>query len=403
MRILVNAMSARQGGGQTYLRNLFAHLPGEAPDGSAVEVFLVAPAALHELAAPGRIEYLPVSPLAENPFARAPWERFVLPRLVRRLSADILFSPGGTTTLRPPAPCRSVTMFRNMIPFDMAQRRRYPPGYQRVRNWLLERIMLDAMTGADLVIFISDYARQVVEARAGGPMRASVVIPHGVSDRFRVGTQPLPAPGWVPQEGYFLYVSTLDFYKNQLEVMRGFLQAKAAVGFAEKLLIVGPGNPVYVSLLRKEIAERGAQAEDPAHRQRPLRGPAGPVPERAHQHLRLRVGELSQHSARGACLGPPGSMLRPAAHARVCRRRGGLLRSPLPRCLRLHAARAPEKRAAPVGSRAAGDDPIAPLRVVGSRPRHLGRHPQLRCAAAFRTGTARIIAGSLGACPSDTL
>jgi glycosyltransferase involved in cell wall biosynthesis len=261
MRILVNAMSARQGGGQTYLRNLFAHLPGEAPDGSAVEVFLVAPAALRGLAAPGRIEYLPVSPLAENPFARAPWERFLLPRLVRRLSADILFSPGGTTTLRPPAPCRSVTMFRNMIPFDMAQRRRYPPGYQRVRNWLLERIMLDAMTGADLVIFISNYARQVVEARAGGPMRASVVIPHGVSDRFRVGPQPLPAPGWTPREGFFLYVSTLDFYKNQLEVIRGFLQAKAAAGFAEKLLIVGPGNPVYVSLLRKEIAERGAQSE----------------------------------------------------------------------------------------------------------------------------------------------
>ena len=92
-------------------------------------------------------------------------------------------------------------------------------------------------------------------------MRASVVIPHGVSDRFRVGTQPLLAPGWVPQEGYSLYISTLDFYKNQFEVMRGFLQAKAAVGFAEKLLIVGPGNPVYVSLLRKEIAERGAQAE----------------------------------------------------------------------------------------------------------------------------------------------
>lgn len=254
-------MSARQGGGQTYLRNLFAHVPGEAPDGSRVEVFLAAPAALRELAAPGRIEYLPVSPLAENPFARAPWERLLLPRLVRSLSADILFSPGGTTTLRPPAPCRSVTMFRNMIPFDMAQRRRYPPGYQRVRNWLLERIMLDAMTGADLVIFISDYARRVVEARAGGPMRASVVIPHGVSERFRVGAQPLPAPVWAPPQGFFLYVSTLDFYKNQLEVTRGFLQAKAAAGFAEKLLIVGPGNPRYVSLLRKEIAERGAEAD----------------------------------------------------------------------------------------------------------------------------------------------
>ena len=159
------------------------------------------------------------------------------------------------------APCRSVTMFRNMIPFDPAQRRRYPLGYQRVRNWLLERVMLKAMTGADLVIFISDYARRVVETRAGGPMKASVVIPHGVSDRFRVGASPLPAPAWVPDSGYLLYVSTLDFYKNQIQVVRGFLQAKAATGFREKLLLVGPGNPAYIALLQSEIAQHKAEGE----------------------------------------------------------------------------------------------------------------------------------------------
>jgi glycosyltransferase involved in cell wall biosynthesis len=261
VRIVVNALSARQGGGQTYLKNLFEHLPRIAPDGSPVEVFLLAPSSLRLPLLVGRVDYLPLDWLGENPFARELWERVGLPRLLRQIGANVLFTPGGTSAARPTTQCKSVTMFRNMIPFDLSQRRRYPLGYQRLRNWMLERVMLEAMVGADLVIFVSDYARHVVEARAGRPMKASVVIPHGVSDSFRLGAKPLPTPQWAPDCGYLLYVSTLDFYKNQLEVMRGFLQAQNAAGFKEKLLLVGPGNPGYIALLRKEIAKRKAEGE----------------------------------------------------------------------------------------------------------------------------------------------
>jgi len=35
--------------------------------------------------------------------------------------------------------------------------------YQRLRNWLLERVMLKGMRDADLVIFLSQHGRSLIE------------------------------------------------------------------------------------------------------------------------------------------------------------------------------------------------------------------------------------------------
>ena len=102
----------------------------------------------------------------------------VLPGILTRERADMLFCPGGLISTRTPAGCRTVTMFRNMIPFDQRARRAMPLGLQRLRNWMLERLMLTSMAKADLTIFISDFARHVIEARIR--MREALTIPHGI-------------------------------------------------------------------------------------------------------------------------------------------------------------------------------------------------------------------------------
>ncbi len=252
MNVLINASSARQGGGQTYLNNLLAF----PPPAEAARVFVLAPDSLELPPAPN-IERVRVDWPLENPYVRAIWEKTRLPALASELEADILFCPGGVVGARAPRRTRTVTMFRNMIPFDLKQRKRYPPGYQRVRNWLLERIMLKSMIDADLVIFISEYAHQVIEERARGRLHSSVTIPHGINAHFRVsGGQGLARPAWLPQD-YFLYVSTLDFYKAQLEVVRGFAQLKRERPTTAKLILAGPANADYARQVRTEIAQLG--------------------------------------------------------------------------------------------------------------------------------------------------
>jgi glycosyltransferase involved in cell wall biosynthesis len=255
MRVLINAFSARQGGGQTYLKNLLEHLP----DDLNLEVFLLVPEALRHLANTPKIRSISTSWPVENPVLRAVWEKTRLPSLLRELRADVLFCPGGIIGTKPLPGCKAVTMFRNMIPFDLGIRKRYPLGYARARNWMLERVMLKSMIEADLVIFISDFAKSVIDRRSGGGLKRATVIPHGVNRRFyRNSNNPTVPPRWLPAEGYLLYVSTLDFYKDQLEVVRGYVLARSRMRFPQKLILCGPENPDYGRMVREEIGRLGA-------------------------------------------------------------------------------------------------------------------------------------------------
>lgn len=255
MNVVINALSARRGGGQTYLLNLLEHFD----DSFGMQIYVLAPKTL-KLPTHHSIIRLQVDWPTENPLLRAVWERIALPGLLKKEGADILFCPGGLINTRAPHGCRTVTMFRNMIPFDMAVRKKYPFGLMRLRNWLLERTMLSSMIRADLVIFISEFARNVIEERALGRIRQSVTIPHGINDHFRVGKDSvLPRPEWLPKEEYLLYVSFFDVYKSQLEVVRGYHLLRLRRDTKEKLILAGNHSEPCAQRVIDEIRHLGLQ------------------------------------------------------------------------------------------------------------------------------------------------
>lgn len=235
LRIAVNAFSARLGGGQTYLRNLFSHLPGR----DDIEVFVFAPPGL-DLPPHPRVVMVGTRWPTTNPLLRALWERFALPRWLRRERIDVLFCPGGVVGTQPPRGCRVVTMFRNMIPFDPTLVARMPWGLQRLRNRVLARVLLRSMVEADLTIFISEHARDVISAHARIPR--AVTIPHGIGDAFRGQGLAPPRPAGAPVGGYLLYVSRFDIYKHHAEVVRGFSALPETVRQRHSLLLLGETN-----------------------------------------------------------------------------------------------------------------------------------------------------------------
>ena len=250
-RIVMNALSARLGGGQTYVSNLLESLPEHLD----VEIFILAPDSLSLPRGKKNLKRIPVTWPVENPYVRAMWEKLCLSPLLRRLGADVLFCPGGIVGARAPAGCKTVTMFRNMIPFSPQQRRRYGLGSMRIRNWLLERAMTRSMAKADCVIFISEFARRVVEKKVPRLPAKTIVIPHGVHAVFRNNRE--PRPYWLPAEKYILYVSILDVYKAQLEVVRAFALLKARRPTTEKLILAGPDRSQYARTVQDEIERLG--------------------------------------------------------------------------------------------------------------------------------------------------
>jgi len=249
MKIVINALSARQGGGQTYVKNLLANLPADAD----LEILVFAPASL-KLPTDPRIRRGVTSWPTENPLLRTVWEKLALPGILRAEKADILFCPGGVVATRAPRGCKVVTMFRNMIPFDKDALSRMAFGLQKLRSLILRRVMLRSMAEADLTIFISDYARDVIENLVRVPH--AVTIPHGINEAFRTHGKTLERPAWLPEGEYMLYVSKFDVYKHHREVALAYAGLPDALRARYKLILVGETDEVLASEVMQLVKDR---------------------------------------------------------------------------------------------------------------------------------------------------
>lgn len=252
----MEALSALQGGGQTYLKNLFIHYPMY----SDTRVIALVPVGFDKELPVSDSIVVHTSAFASRGVAhRILWNKFVLPRLLRKLKADVLYSTGGSLATRAVGNCRTAVAFRNMLPFSSSERKRFPFGYMRIRLWLLQYIQGVSFRNADLVIFISIFAKSVIDLTLNRRRGQSVVIPHGLSEHF-FKPQSRPVNSRLPQE-YVLYVSILDVYKAQVEVVRAWAELRARRITSEKLLLIGPEYPPYGDEVRKAIVELELEKE----------------------------------------------------------------------------------------------------------------------------------------------
>lgn len=254
MKIVFNALSARLGGGQTYLINLFQFVP----ENDDLEIVVFAPASL-KLPSHPRIRRVEPAWPTENPIVRALWEKWMLPGILKAEKADVLFCPGGVVGTRPPEGCKVATMFRNMIPFDLRVRKSIPLGLQRLRNWLLNRIMLKSMSEADLTIFISNYARSVIESLT--EVKCAITIPHGIGSVFRTHGSSVARPDFLPANEYILYVSRFDVYKHHYEVVNAYAKLSPELRNRFSLILVGETNLPEAERVKALVTSLGLEQQ----------------------------------------------------------------------------------------------------------------------------------------------
>ncbi len=152
------------------------------------------------------------------------------------MNTQIFFAPGGLLLSSVPDGCRTVTMFRNMLPFDDKLASSIPGFAQRCRNTYLRHQLLRSMIKADLTIFISEYARERIFALCSP--KNSITIPHGVSSIFR-GVDPIASRPLALPHRFLLYVSRFEHYKCHLEVVTAYATLPAEIRAAVKLVLIG--------------------------------------------------------------------------------------------------------------------------------------------------------------------
>jgi glycosyltransferase involved in cell wall biosynthesis len=258
MRLLViSALSALRGGGQTYLINFLEYLP----EGDFKVLLLVNSANkdVFEKYSSDRVELYEAVWASKSILHRTLWERFSLPRFLKERNATVYYAPGGTMTTTMPKGTISATALRNMLPFDDRERKRFPLfSYLRFKLWLLRYVFLRSYKMADKVVFISEYSKSVVKEYIPTIDEKSIVIPHGLNSMFLNSKESYELPEYLEENRFYLYVSILDVYKAQKEMIQAW-KILSDEGFEYPLVLVGPKYNEYGEEVVAMIDKLGLQ------------------------------------------------------------------------------------------------------------------------------------------------
>jgi len=216
--LFIDATNIRSGGGLTHLSQLLSAVDISETIFSKVSVWSC------DYTAKKLPEYVWLeknTPLwMEAPgIVRFLFQQFLMPKLIKKSGARIVFLPGGTL----PAWCSipQVTMSQNMLPFEPIEALRF--GFfslMRVKLFILRYLQGSSFKRASGVIFLTQYAKQEVCRFLGVLKGVCTVIPHGIEPRFL--RQPLKQRmlNTCTQDNplRILYTSILMPYKHQAEI-----------------------------------------------------------------------------------------------------------------------------------------------------------------------------------------
>ncbi len=254
--LVIDASNLRDGGGVSHLRNLLDAADFESSSFERAILYGVS-STLAKLDERKWLVKVPVDFIDSTPVHRAYWQFVKLPALLRQMNAGVLFSPGGM--IPPGCPCPCVTMSRNMLPFDSAERARFGFSWMRLKMRILRALQSWSFGHATGVIYLTEHARRTVGGQLRHRAPFSTVIPHGIEDRFRrAPREQRPLSTYSEAKPFrLLYVSILSPYKHQWHVAAA-VETLRREGLPIAIDFVGPREEPGYGKLRPFLKADGS-------------------------------------------------------------------------------------------------------------------------------------------------
>lgn len=247
VRVLINGLHVKSGGGVTYLSSLIPHLA----DDPRLELHLFIHTSQYGLF--GDVDErvrLHVLELAPSFWRQLVWEQLSLPLLAKVMGADVVFSPAN---FGPLILSNTVIVLQNALAvfnFEWRLRRRF--------YWAgLTLITLAALLRCRRAIAVSDYARRALTFRL--PQRTSrkvAVVRHGVQRKFSPGESKTNA-GKSPR--YLLAVADIYVQKNLHTLIKAYARIRETVPDIELYIAGRRIDEGYFRRLESVVAEHGLQ------------------------------------------------------------------------------------------------------------------------------------------------
>lgn len=253
--ILINALSALDGGGQTYLVNLLENLPTSLKH----QIVILAGSTNQLIFKRFGVRVIVSHGASKSIIHRLVFENWQLKKLIKTENIRVYFSLSGILPVGTGKLCKTVVVFQNLLPFIKAEAKKYPLGYIRLRHILLFYAQLKALRNSDFNIFISHYSKSIIEQFVKTYSAGSIVIHHGLDKRFLLNNGESTRAKFNFE--YVLYVSKLHPYKAHLEVLQSWIKLRERRETQEKLVFVGEGLPGYERKIRHFIKVNGLENE----------------------------------------------------------------------------------------------------------------------------------------------
>jgi len=248
MKVIINAVSARSGGGLIYLCNLLRVLPAVCSEIHFVAVVpnIGLPDFGHQ-----NLTLCVADQASGNSVSRYLWENTVLLKLIKKHKADILFCLANVVPLRK-LNIPVVTVIQNIAPLHrklLYDKLRTESLSAYLQLAFMKMLTLTAIRRSAAIISLSAFADNLVKSYHK-PVR-SKIIHHGVSEIFSPDAR---RPENIDNSKYFVFVSNIYLYKG-LEYL---IEALASDSDLPKVVVIGKVfDHNYFASIQKQIAEHG--------------------------------------------------------------------------------------------------------------------------------------------------
>jgi glycosyltransferase involved in cell wall biosynthesis len=178
------------------------------------------------------------------------WKIFFFKKSYSKHRCTILFVPGGTdlSNITP-----SVTMCRNMLPFEFKEAIRFGFSLKTLKLFLLRFTQTISFKKASGVIFLTDYAFKYV-SQIINLNNSTTIIQHGINEKFFLNPRKVNRAFDTTKPCKLVYVSITDPYKHHINLLKAIkLLIKENVNITIDL--IGPKGKCHsiVSKIADEI------------------------------------------------------------------------------------------------------------------------------------------------------
>lgn len=248
--LLIDATNIRTGGGVTHLMEILRSANPSNFGFSRVVVWSVNNTLL-QLEDREWLVKRSAPALEKGYVYRMLWQYTKLADIAKSENCDVIFIPGGTviTGFKP-----VVTMSQNLLPFEWKELFRFGVSITSLRLIALRWTQSNSFKNAQGTIFLTQYAKNIVQNITGALPGKTSIIPHGIDQRFFKSPRTQKSIDTYSKEYPFrlLYVSIINTYKHQWHLAEAVAELYAQ-GFPIVLELIGPAYAPALQRLQQTL------------------------------------------------------------------------------------------------------------------------------------------------------